>query len=236
MTNASSRSRTALILGASRGIGLETVRQYLADGWRVIATVRTQDAAQALQALGAETHVLDLTDANAIAGLIWKLDGEALDVAIYVAGIYGPRTQRAEPVSRADFDAVMQTNVWGPMSALPTVLPMVEAGRNGAGEPGGVLAVVSSRMGSIGGMESNGGWLYRASKAAVNAALRALSFDARNAICLTFHPGWVRTDMGGTGAAITPADSVAGMRRVIAAATRGDNGAFRNYDGSGIQW
>lgn len=110
MTNASSRSRTALVLGASRGIGLETVRQYLADGWRVIATVRTQDAAQALQALGAETHVLDLTDANAIAGLIWKLDGEALDVAIYVAGIYGPRTQRAEPVSRADFDAVMQTN------------------------------------------------------------------------------------------------------------------------------
>ncbi|WP_347322621.1 SDR family NAD(P)-dependent oxidoreductase, partial [Ralstonia pseudosolanacearum] len=65
MTNASSRSRTALVLGASRGIGLETVRQYLADGWRVIATVRTQDAAQALQALGAETHVLDLTDANA---------------------------------------------------------------------------------------------------------------------------------------------------------------------------
>jgi len=237
MTNATSRrTRTALILGASRGIGLETVKQYRADGWRVIATVRTQEAAQALQALGVETHVLDLTDANAVAGLAWKLDGEALDVAIYVAGIYGPRTQNATPVSQADFDAVMHTNVWAPMGVLPAVLPMVEAGHNGADEPGGVLAVISSRMGSIGDMEGNGGWLYRASKAAVNAVLHALSFDAKNATCLTFHPGWVQTDMGGAGAAITPQESVAGIRRVIAGATRADNGGFRNYDGSVIEW
>ena len=237
MTNATSRrTRIALILGASRGIGLETVKQYRADGWRVIATVRTQGAAQALQALGAETHVLDLTDANAVAGLAWKLDGEALDVAIYVAGIYGPRTQGATPVSQADFDAVMHTNVWGPMSVLPAVLPMVEAGRNDAEEPGGVLAVISSRMGSIGDMAGNGGWLYRASKAAVNAVLRAVSIDAKHATCLTFHPGWVQTDMGGAGAAITPQESVAGIRRVIAGATRADNGGFRNYDGSVIEW
>ncbi|CAJ0820493.1 hypothetical protein LMG19087_04118 [Ralstonia wenshanensis] len=238
MTNATSRrTRTALILGASRGIGLETVKQYRADDWRVIATVRTQEAAQALQALGAETHVLDLTDANAVAGLAWKLDGEALDVAIYVAGIYGPRTQQgATPVSQADFDAVMHTNVWAPMGVLPAVLPMVEAGRNGADEPGGVLAVISSRMGSIGDMTGNGGWLYRASKAAVNAVLRGVSIDAKNATCLTFHPGWVQTDMGGAGAAITAQESVAGIRRVIAGATRADNGGFRNYDGSVIEW
>lgn len=243
MTNATSRpsrrTRTALILGASRGIGLETVKQYRAEGWRVIATVRSQEAAQALQALGAETHVLDLTDSAAAAGLAWKLDGEALDVAIYVAGIYGPRTQRAEPVSRADFDAVMHTNVWAPMGVLPAVLPMVEAGHHGAGgadEPGGVLAVISSRMGSIGDMEGNCGWLYRASKAAANAVLHALSFDAEQATCLTFHPGWVQTDMGGASAAITPEVSVAGIRRVIASATRADNGAFRNYDGSVIEW
>ncbi|MCO5411796.1 SDR family oxidoreductase [Ralstonia mojiangensis] len=237
MTNATSRrTRTALILGASRGIGLETVKQYRADGWRVIATVRSQQAAEELQALGAETHVLDLTDANAVAGLAWKLDGEALDVAIYVAGIYGPRTQGATPVSQADFDAVMHTNVWAPMGVLPAVLPMVEAGRNGADEAGGVLAVISSRMGSIGDMAGNGGWLYRASKAAVNAVLRGVSIDAKNATCLTFHPGWVQTDMGGAGAAITPQESVAGIRRVIAGATRADNGEFRNYDGSVIEW
>ncbi|WP_426396585.1 SDR family oxidoreductase [Ralstonia sp. R-29] len=237
MANTTSRrTRTALILGASRGIGLETVKQYRADGWRVIATVRSQEAAQALQALGAETHVLDLTDANAVGGLAWKLDGEALDVAIYVAGIYGPRTQNATPVSQADFDAVMHTNVWAPMGVLPAVLPMVEAGRNGADEAGGVLAVISSRMGSIGEMTGNGGWLYRTSKAAVNAVLRGVSIDAKNATCLTFHPGWVQTDMGGAGAAITPQESVAGIRRVIAGATRADNGTFRNYDGSVIEW
>lgn len=237
MTHATSRrTRTALILGASRGIGLETVKQYRADGWRVIATVRSQEAAQELQALGAETHVLDLTDANAVAGLAWKLDGEALDVAIYVAGIYGPRTQGATPVSQADFDAVMHTNVWAPMGVLPAVLPMVEVGRNGADEDGGVLAIISSRMGSIGDMGGNGGWLYRASKAAVNAVLRGVSIDAKNATCLTFHPGWVQTDMGGAGAAITPQESVAGIRRVIAGATRADNGGFRNYDGSVIEW
>jgi len=237
MTNATSRrTRTALILGASRGIGLETVKQYRADGWRVIATVRSQEAAEELQALGAEAHVLDLTDANAVAGLAWQLDGEALDVAIYVAGIYGPRTQGATPVSQADFDAVMHTNVWAPMGVLPAVLPMVEAGRNGADEAGGVLAVISSRMGSIGDMAGNGGWLYRASKAAVNAVLRGVSIDAKNATCLTFHPGWVQTDMGGAGAAITPQESVAGIRRVIAGATRADNGGFRNYDGSVIEW
>ena len=237
MTNATSRrTRTALILGASRGIGLETVKQYRSDGWRVIATVRSKEAAQELQTLGAETHVLDLTDANAVAGLVWKLDGEALDVAIYVAGIYGPRTQNATPVSQADFDAVMHTNVWAPMGVLPAVLPMVEAGRNSADEAGGVLAVISSRMGSIGDMGSSTGWLYRTSKAAVNAALHALSFDAKNATCLTFHPGWVQTDMGGASAAITPEVSVAGIRSVIASATRADNGAFRNYDGSVIEW
>jgi len=130
----------------------------------------------------------------------------------------------------------MHTNVWAPMGVLPAVLPMVEAGHNGADEPGGVLAVISSRMGSIGDMESNGGWLYRASKAAVNAVLHALSFDAKNATCLTFHPGWVQTDMGGAGAAITPQQSVAGIRSVIASATRADNGGFRNYDGSVIEW
>ena len=240
MTNATSRrTRTALILGASRGIGLETVKQYRADGWRVIATVRSQEAAQELQALGAETHVLDLTDANAVGGLAWKLDGEALDVAIYVAGIYGPRTQGATPVSQADFDAVMHTNVWAPMGVLPAVLPMVEAGHHGAGgadEAGGVLAVISSRMGSIGDMEGNGGWLYRASKAAVNAVLRGVSIDAQKATCLTFHPGWVQTDMGGAHATFTVEQSVQGLIRTLAGVTAADRGRMLRHDGQRMDW
>lgn len=224
---------TALILGASRGIGLEFVRQYRADGWRVVAVARSDEGMAALAALGAEAHQLDLTDAGAVAGLGWKLDGESFDVAIYNAGVIGPRTEGAQPVTREDFDAVMRVNVLGPMMALPLMLPYVEAGQSGRG---GVLAVLSSRMGSIGAMESNRSWLYRVSKAGVNAALKAVSLDARHATCVALHPGWVQTDMGGKEADLTPEQSVAGMRRVLAGVTHRDNGTFRNYDGTPIPW
>jgi NAD(P)-dependent dehydrogenase (short-subunit alcohol dehydrogenase family) len=224
---------TALILGASRGIGLEFVRQYRADGWRVVAAARSDEGVAALKALGAEAHQVDLTDSGQVAGLGWKLDGESFDVAIYNAGVIGPRTEGAQPVSREDFDGVMHTNVLGPMMALPLILPFVETGRGGKG---GVLAVLSSRMGSIGAMESNRSWLYRVSKAAANAALKAVSLDARHATCIAFHPGWVQTDMGGPGADLTPQQSVAGMRRVLADATRRDNGTFHNYDGTPLPW
>jgi NAD(P)-dependent dehydrogenase (short-subunit alcohol dehydrogenase family) len=116
-------------------------------------------------------------------------------------------------VTREEFDAVMHTNVLGPMMALPVLLPFVESGNHGRG---GVLAVLSSRMGSIGAMDSNRSWLYRVSKASVNAALKSVSLDARHAICVALHPGWVQTDMGGAKADLTPQQSVTGMRRVLA--------------------
>lgn len=224
---------TALILGASRGIGLEFVRQYRADGWRVIATARTPQGIDALKSLGAETHLADLTDPGAVAALGWALDGESLEVAIYNAGVVGARTETAQPVTREEFDSVMHVNVHGPMMALPLVLPFVEAGNQGKG---GVLAVLSSRMGSLSGMESNRSWLYRVSKAAVNAALRAVSFDARHATCVALHPGWVQTDMGGKDADISTQASVTGLRRVLATVTRRDNGTFHNFDGTPIAW
>ncbi|AOY92037.1 short chain dehydrogenase [Cupriavidus sp. USMAA2-4] len=224
---------TVLILGASRGIGLEFVRQYRADGHRVIATARSEAGIEALQALGAEAHRVDLTDPAAVAGLGWKLDGEAVDVAIYNAGVIGPRSEGAQPVQQQDFDEVMHVNVLGPMMALPLLLPLVEAGRGGQG---GVLAVLSSRMGSIGAMDSNRSWLYRTSKAAVNAVLKCVSLDARQATCVALHPGWVRTDMGGSGADLAVEDSVGGMRRVLAGASRADNGSFHAYDGAELPW
>ncbi|MEN7529989.1 SDR family oxidoreductase [Cupriavidus sp. DL-D2] len=224
---------TALVLGASRGLGLEFVRQYRADGWRVIAAARSDEGIEAIKALGAEAHKLDLTDAAAVAGLGWKLDGETIDVAIYNAGVIGPRTEGAQPIPKQDFDAVMHSNVLGPMMALPLLLPFVETGNHGRG---GVLAVLSSKMGSIGGMESNRAWMYRISKAAVNAVLKSVSLDARHAICVALHPGWVQTDMGGPQADLTPQQSVAGIRRTLAGLTQTDNGSFHNYDGTPIPW
>ena len=107
---------TALIIGASRGIGHEIVRQYRHDGWRVIATARTQDACDALTQLGAEAHLLDVTDVDGCAALGWKLDDEKLDVAILNAGVYGPRHDGFP--SQEDFDAVMHTNVLAAMHDL----------------------------------------------------------------------------------------------------------------------
>ncbi len=114
---------TALIIGASRGIGHEIVRQYRHDGWRVIATARTPDACDALRQLGAEAHQLDVTDVEGCAGLGWKLDDEKLDVAILNAGVYGPRHDGFP--AQADFDAVMHTNVLAAMRLLPILAPLV---------------------------------------------------------------------------------------------------------------
>jgi len=221
--------KTVLIVGASRGIGLEFVRQYRQAGWRVLATVRDDDAAQALTELGAQSFYLDVTRADGIAGLGWQLDGERLDLALIVSGVYGPRSSQVEIISDADFDHVMHVNVRAPMQLIPILLPLVEAA-------GGTFAVVSSRMGSIGLAASTEGWLYRVSKAALNAALKLASLEARQATCVALHPGWVRTDMGGSTAAVDVVDSVSGMRQVLSGLTRADNGRFFQYDGAELAW
>ena len=224
--------KTVLIVGASRGLGREFVRQYRRDGWNVIATARDDASLAALRALGAHTHALDITQPGQIAALGRKLDGEQLDAAVIVSGVYGPRTEGVETVSAEEFDTVMHTNVRGPMQLLPLVLPLVEDAR-------GVLAVVSSRMGSISEATGTTGWLYRASKAALNDVLRIASLQTRHAACIALHPGWVRTDMGGTQAAIDPETRVTGMRHVIAEAAADVarmNGCFFQYDGIALSW
>jgi NAD(P)-dependent dehydrogenase (short-subunit alcohol dehydrogenase family) len=199
----------ALIIGASRGIGLELVRQYRAEGWRVIATARRKEDVEMLAGMGAEAHKLDVTNVEAVAGLGWKLDGEQLDVAILNAGLFGPRPD-GFPM-QADFDAVMHVNVLSAMRLLPIIAPLVCAGR-------GKLAVMSSRMGSLGERKGSTGSLYRASKAALNSVLvdTAHQFGPQGATCVALHPGWVRTDMGGAGAALSVEDSVRGIRKVLA--------------------
>ena len=220
---------TALIIGASRGIGRELARQYLADGWRVIATARNPDDCASLAAMGAEPHQLDVTSTESIAAIGWKLDDERIDVAILGAGLYGPRHDGFP--TEADFDAVMHTNVLAAMRLLPIVGALV-ASANGR------LAVISSRMGSMGLRHSSTGTLYRASKAALNSVLAdtALNFGPQGATCVAFHPGWVKTDMGGDEADLTVEQSVTGMRTALAALSAADNGRFLNYDGTPLPW
>ncbi len=222
---------TVLVVGSSRGIGLEFVRQYTADGARVIATVRRAEDAAKVRALGAKPLMLDVLDEGAVAGFGEQLHDEKLDVAILNAGAYGPRTSAIASPGGLDFDAVMHTNVRAPMQLIPQLVP-------GLAATGGKLAVISSRMGSISLMSSTAGWLYRTSKAALNAALRAASLELgpHGIVCVAFHPGWVRTDMGGAGADVDAATSVSGMRRVLASANASQNGKFLTFNGEQLAW
>ncbi|MFG6467715.1 SDR family oxidoreductase [Roseateles sp. BYS87W] len=218
-----------LIVGASRGLGLEFVRQYRAAGARVTATARSDDGLAALHALGAKALRLDVAQAASVSGLAWQVDGEAFDVVVINAGVFGPRSQGLEPPTQDDFDLVMRTNVLGPMRLLPQVAEALA--------PGARLAIVSSRMGAIGARTSASGWLYRASKAAVNSVMKdAALVLAGKATVISFHPGWVRTDMGGAGADIDAPTSIAGMRTVLASVKPGDTGSFFNYDGQRLDW
>jgi NAD(P)-dependent dehydrogenase (short-subunit alcohol dehydrogenase family) len=220
-----------LVVGASRGIGLEFVRQYAADGARVVGTVRSEAGAAAVRAAGAEPQRLDVLDEDAVTALGTKCQSAPPDIAIVSAGVYGPRIGAVASPSAADFDLVMRTNVRAPMQLIAALAPALTTAR-------GKLAVLSSRMGSVSLMSSGNGWLYRASKAALDSAIRSASLELgpRGVVCIAFHPGWVRTDMGGPGADIDAATSVAGMRRVLASANESHNGKFLNYSGEQLSW
>ena len=219
----------ALIVGASRGIGQEFVRQYLADGWTVTATARGDAALAQLKARGARAVALDVASAESVSRLAWQLDGAAFDVIVHAAGVYGPRTLALEPPTDAEFAQVMGANVLGPMRVLPALADSLA--------PGAKLVVLSSHMGAIGPRTGHHGWLYRASKAAANSVLKDLSLVlAGRCICVSMHPGWVRTDMGTERGQLAPEESVADLRRVIAALTPADNGRFINHDGAAIAW
>lgn len=220
---------TALIIGASRGIGGEFARQLVADGWQVHATARSDDACATLRHHGVNAIKLDVTRAESIATLAWQLDGVELDLAVYVAGVYGPSHGAKTAPTAAEFDRVMHTNVLGAMQLIPSVAPLVEAVR-------GKFIFLSSGMGSIGEASSSISWIYRASKAALNMAVKTAAFDYPQAVLLTMDPGWVKTDMGGPDATITVTESVAGMRRVIDGLTHHDSGSYVNYRGEQLAW
>ena len=219
----------ALIIGASRGIGHEYVRQLLAAGWRVYATARDDTSLAELRAAGAQPIKVDVARSESIAGLGWELDGVRLDLAVYVAGVAGPLTGAGSPPTAADFDRVMHTNVLGAMQAIPLVAPMVEAAR-------GRFVFISSELGSTGEAQSSYAWIYRASKAALNMAVRAAAFDYPKAIMAAVSPGWVRTDMGGEGAPLSVQESVSSMLAAIARLQPSNSGGFFSHSGTPLSW
>jgi NAD(P)-dependent dehydrogenase (short-subunit alcohol dehydrogenase family) len=220
----------ALITGANRGLGLEFTRQYLQDGWRVIGCCRDPDAAHELANAGAEVMKLDVTQAADVTAASKRLTGTSIDLVVCNAGVAGARAPVLSPVTQADFDHVMRTNVLGPM--------WISAALAGHVRPAGKIAYVSSRMGSIGAMSNAGSALYRASKAALNAVVKAISLElaSRDVTAIALHPGWVKTDMGGAGADIDAGTSVTGMRAVIERAGSRVSGHFFDYTGKELPW
>ncbi|MBC5763351.1 SDR family oxidoreductase [Ramlibacter albus] len=212
-----------LIIGASRGIGLEFARQYRDAGDRVIATARSTDALAQLEELGAEPLHVDVTDPASISTLGWQLDGEKIDLAIYVAGVMS-RGGATQSPALDEFDSVMRTNVWGAMQSIVQVAPLVEAAK-------GRFVFISSEMGYIAGVGSSYSWVYRASKAALNMTVAAAQPDYPKAVMVAISPGWVKTDMGGASAPLTVERSVTAMRKTIEGLTKKHQGAFLNYDG-----
>lgn len=216
-----------LVIGASRGIGLEFARQYLAEGAQVMATARDDEGLQRLKGLGAKALRLDVSQPASISGLAWLLDGEEIDIALYVAGVF-PHGDALAPPTREAFDNAMHTNVLGAMQAIPQVAPLVEAARGSHGR----FAFISSAMARIGGADSSRGWVYRASKAALNMVVASAQHDYPKAIMVALSPGWVKTDMGGQGAPLTTVQSVTAMRATLAGLTPEHKGAFLDHDGS----
>ncbi|MFC3678457.1 SDR family oxidoreductase [Ferrovibrio xuzhouensis] len=224
---------TLLITGANRGIGFELTKRYLADGWDVIACCRDPKAATALAALKGNItlEALEVTDDAAIDTLAAKYRDRPIDLLLNNAGIYGNR-DGAKTISAFDsFRQVLAVNTVAPMKMALAFLPSLQKAKAAK------IATISSRMGSI--SEGPGGsYVYRTSKAAVNAAMHNLAMDIKGdgITVIVLHPGWVQTDMGGPSAAIDVATSGAGLKKVIDGVTIKDTGGFFNYDGGTIPW
>jgi NAD(P)-dependent dehydrogenase (short-subunit alcohol dehydrogenase family) len=238
---------TVLVTGASRGLGLEFARQYAADGWRVLAGVRSPARSTELAGLAAgsagliEVHPLDVADHASIDALAARLAGTPIDVLLNNAGTmgkgeFGRQGLAMDRFGASDFEDWAQTfriNAFAPMKMAEAFVAHV-----GASEQKKIVSITSV-VGSIARNTIGGLYSYRASKAALNAIMRSMSVDLgrrHGIIAAPLHPGWARTDMGGGRADISAAQSVSGCRSVIAGLTREGAGRYWAYDGSELPW
>ncbi len=229
---------TVLITGANRGLGLEFCRQYAAAGWEVLACCRKPGTAQDLQALAGqfdsiEIFALDVADFKRIDALSRELAERRINVLLNNAGIYGD--SREHGFGNLDYGAWTETlriNLQAPVKMTEAFLPQI--GRSDRK----LVVAISSLMGSIADNGSGGSLLYCSSKAGLNAAMKSLALMLEHQAIgvLIFHPGWVKTDMGGANALIEAGESIAGMRSIIDRFTLQQTGSFIKYDGTPLPW
>ena len=230
---------TVLITGANRGIGLEFCRQYAAQGWRVLACSRYPEKSDELNKLASQNpelikvYALDVADHVEIDRLAQVLADESIDMLINNAGIY-PDSDKSGfgHTDYAEWIQAFRINTMAPLRMAETFAAQIASGRKK------IIVTISSKMGSITDNSGGGSYLYRSSKAAVNMVVKSLAIDLKpfGIIAVVFHPGWVKTDMGGPNAMISPEQSVSGIRKVIGGLVPADSGKFFGYDGQTIPW
>ncbi len=232
---ANKMAKNALIVGASRGLGLALAEEYLRRGWTVTATIRSVGNA-ALDGLAAKhpgrlrIETVNIADDAQITALAGRLAGGSFDLLFVNAGVTNTPTQTIGEVTKDDFVRVMITNALGPMRTIEAMLHLVS--------DGGTIGVMSSGLGSVADNEAGGWEVYRASKAALNTLMR--SFAARhrgdNRPLVIIAPGWVRTDMGGPQASLSIEQSIPRVVDVIAAQSGKPGLRYLNYRGETVRW
>lgn len=215
----------ALVLGASRGLGLGLVGELAGRGWGVVGTVRRMEDRAAVERAGGRAALADITDEASLADLAPGLP--RLDLLFVNAGVSQPAEVGA--IDQAGIAHLFLTNAVAPVRAAEGLLRCVA--------PGGVVAFMSSRMGSVALTTDERLAMYRASKAALNSLTRALAsrIGDRHPV-LSLHPGWVATDMGGAGADLDVGTSVRGLADVIEARRGKAGSAFLDYSGAELAW
>lgn len=225
-------SKTALIIGASRGLGLGLVQRLYEDGWKVIATVRDVQKADALRALpGVRIETLEMNDTAQLDALRERLQDEVLDLLFINAGVMGPLPQDPETVRTEALGNLFMTNAVAPIRVARRLAGQVREGT-------GVLAFMSSILGSVTIPDGGEICLYKASKAALNSMINSFVVDLqRPDLCvLAMHPGWVKTEMGGEGADIDVLTSTRGMLEQVKAQSGRAGLRFINYKGESLIW
>lgn len=225
-------SKTALIIGASRGLGLGLVQRLTEQGWKVTATVRDPHKADALKALpNVHIETLDIDEIASLEVLMQKLKGEVFDVLFVNAGALGPRHQSAAQATAAELGQLFLTNAVAPIRLAERLIGQIRPGT-------GVLAFMSSVLGSVACPEGAELALYKASKAALNSMTNTFftQLEEPRPTVLSLHPGWVKTDMGGENAHIDVLTSTTGLVEQLNAYAGEGGHHFINYKGERLVW
>lgn len=228
---------TVLVTGASRGLGLEFVRQYAGDGADVLACVRDPVTSTVLNELAQAAngritvYRLDVGSEKSLASFKSELAARPIDILINNAGVYGGDAQELGKIDYAGWLDTLNINTLGPIRVLEALQANLTAGHDRK------VIAISSAMGSNDRHKGNA-LLYRSSKAALNNAIKgaSIALKSEGIIAVVVHPGWVRTDMGGPTATLAADHAVASMRNLISRLCPTDSGTFFNYDGDEIPW